>query len=36
MVLMDQNTKLTEMVKDLSQRIETMTVEMHKKMVSGN
>ena len=35
LTLMDQNTKLTEMVKDLSQRIEAMTVEMHKRVVNG-
>ena len=35
LALMDQNTKLTEIVKDLSQRIEAMTIEMHKKVVNG-
>jgi len=33
LVLMDQNTKLTEMVKDLSQRIEAMTAQMHQKVL---
>jgi uncharacterized membrane protein len=31
--LLDQNTRLTEMVKELSQRIETLTVEMHTRVV---
>jgi len=31
--LMDQNTRLTEMVKDLSVRIEALTVEMHGHLV---
>ena len=35
LVLMGQNTQLTEMVKDLSQRIEAMTLEMHKKVIAG-
>lgn len=35
LVLMDQNTKLTEMVKDLSQRIEAMTTEMHQRVLKG-
>jgi hypothetical protein len=29
MELLQQNTELTELVKGLSQRIETLTVEMH-------
>ena len=29
MVLLGQNTQLTELVRDLSQRIETLTIEMH-------
>ena len=33
LVLMDQNTKLTEMVKDLSQRIEAMTAQMHQRVL---
>lgn len=33
LVLMDQNTQLTALVKDLAQRIEALTVEMHGKMV---
>jgi uncharacterized membrane protein len=36
MELMEQNTRLTELVKDLSQRIETLTVEMHSKVLSGD
>jgi hypothetical protein len=31
--LLQQNTQLTELVKDLSQRIEVLTVEMHSKVV---
>jgi uncharacterized membrane protein len=31
--LLQQNTKLTELVKDLSQRIEVLTTEMHGKLV---
>ena len=31
--LLDQNTRLTELVKDLSQRIETLTREMHSRVV---
>lgn len=38
--LLEQNTQLTELVKDLSQRIETLTVEIHatvtKKADTGN
>lgn len=33
--LVNQNTELTILVKDLSQRIEAMTVEMHKKVNWG-
>ena len=33
LVLMNQNTEMTSLVKDLSQRIETMTQEMHRKVV---
>jgi len=33
LVLMDQNTRLTEMVKNLSERIEAMTAQMHQKVV---
>ena len=33
MVLMDQNTQLTVLVKELAQRIEAMTVEMHQKVL---
>lgn len=32
--LLEQNTRLTEMVKEMSQRIEGLTVEMHRKVVS--
>jgi uncharacterized membrane protein len=34
--LMNQNTQLTQLVRDLSQRIETLTVEMHQKVVSSS
>src|SRR5450631_1728565 len=33
MELLQQNTQLTEIVKDLSQRIEALTIEMHNKVV---
>ncbi len=33
--LLQQNTKLTELVKELSQRIEALTIEMHSKVVKG-
>lgn len=33
LVLMNQNTELTKVVQELSQRIEAMTMEMHSKMV---
>ena len=32
MELLQQNTQLTQLVKEMSQRIETLTVEMHKKV----
>jgi len=35
MELLQQNTKLTELVKDLSQHIEALTSEMHVKLVQG-
>ncbi len=35
MVLLRQNTELTQLVKDLSQRIEKLTIEMHCKVVSS-
>jgi uncharacterized membrane protein len=35
LVLIRQNTELTEIVKDLSQRIETLTVEMHDKVIKS-
>jgi uncharacterized membrane protein len=34
--LLQQNTQLTEIVKELSQRIETLTVEMHSKVIQGD
>ena len=34
--LMQQNTQLTELVKELSQRIETLTVDVHKKVIQGS
>jgi uncharacterized membrane protein len=34
--VLDQNTKLTELTTQLSQRIETLTREMHEKMVSSS
>lgn len=33
--LIRQNTQLTELVKDLSQRIETLTLDLHTKIVQG-
>lgn len=33
--LLRQNTELTQLVKDLSQRIESLTVELHSKVVGG-
>ena len=33
--LLQQNTQLTELVKELSQRIEVLTKEMHGKFVQG-
>ena len=35
MELLQQNTQLTELVKELSQRIETLTIEMHKKVIQA-
>ena len=35
LVLMQQNTELTEAVKALSQRIESLTVEMHSKVINA-
>ncbi len=35
LVLMDQNTKLTEMVRELSQQIADMTAEMHQRVLKG-
>jgi uncharacterized membrane protein len=35
MVLLQKNTELTELIRDLSQRIETLTIEMHGKFVAG-
>ena len=34
MALMQTNTELTQLTKELSQRIESLTVEMHRKVVS--
>ena len=34
--LVQQNTELTEVVKELSQRIEALTVEMHGKLIPGD
>jgi uncharacterized membrane protein len=34
--LMEQNTKLTELTKDLSQKIADLTAEMHQKMVAAD
>jgi uncharacterized membrane protein len=36
MELLQQNTQLTELVKELSQRIEVLTLEMHDKVVVHN
>src|SRR5467141_2349537 len=33
--LMDQNTKLTELTKELSQRIEVLTTELHSRLIDG-
>jgi len=33
--LLRQNTELTELIRDLSQRIEKLTVEMHGRVVPG-
>jgi uncharacterized membrane protein len=33
LVLVQQNTDLTELIKELSQRIETLTIEMHRKVI---
>ena len=35
LVLLEQNTKLTELVKELSQHIEALTSDMHSKFVQG-
>lgn len=35
MALLQQNTQLTELVKELSQRIETLTIDMHNKVVQS-
>jgi len=35
MVLLRNNTELTELVRDLSRRIEALTVEMHSKVIHG-
>jgi uncharacterized membrane protein len=36
MDLLQQNTQLTELIKELSQRIEALTIEMHDKVVCGD
>ncbi len=36
MELLQQNTQLTEFVRELSQRIETLTLELHDKVVGGS
>jgi len=36
LALLDQNTQLTETVKELSQRIETLTIEMHNKVIQNS
>jgi uncharacterized membrane protein len=33
--LLQQNTQLTELIQELSQRIETLTIDMHDKVVQG-
>jgi hypothetical protein len=33
LVLMEQNTQLTELTKALSERIETLTAEMHRRVM---
>ena len=33
--LMDQNTKLTELTKELSERIEVLTTELHSQVCKG-
>jgi uncharacterized membrane protein len=35
MELLQQNTQLTELVKELSQRIEALTIDMHSKVIQG-
>ncbi len=35
MELLQQNTQLTELVKELSQRIETLTIDMHSKVIQS-
>jgi uncharacterized membrane protein len=35
LVLMEQNTELTKLTKGLSERIETLTAEMHRKLVAS-
>lgn len=36
LVLLRQNTELTELVKELSQRIETLTTDMHNRVIQGD
>ena len=35
LVLMEQNTELTKLTKELSEKIETLTTEMHRKLVAS-
>ena len=35
LLLMQQNTQLTQLVKELSQRIETLTLDVHNKLIQG-
>ena len=35
LVLMEQNTELTKLTQELSQKIETLTTEMHRKLVAS-
>jgi uncharacterized membrane protein len=35
LLLMEQNTELTKLTKELSQRIETLTAELHRKLVAS-
>ena len=35
MELLQQNTQLTELIKELSQRIEALTIDMHSNVFQG-